>query len=40
MIEGKMPLWRRILKHKTAYLFILPLMIGVFGFCTIGTERG
>lgn len=33
MIEGKMPLWRRILKHKTAYLFILPLMIGVFGFC-------
>lgn len=33
MTENKKTLWRRIVKNKWAYAFILPLMIGAVGFC-------
>lgn len=32
-MNGKVTLWKRIWKNRTAYLFILPLMIGAAGFC-------
>lgn len=33
MAENKKTLWRKIVKNKWAYLFILPLMVGAVGFC-------